>query len=228
MAIAYETLLPEIIPMVPGCPDTLIENTIRSAVIELCEKTGVYQLELDPVTTVANTFEYDLEPPSGTVVHKILWVVHDGKDLEPISTSLLEQRLPNWRDSDNAGTPEYFVKQGQSLFWMVPVPQSTKSSSTILRVELKPTHRSTTCDDNVMNDYHDTIINGALFRLLRLPSKEWTDYTGAQVYGSLFNEGLVAAERRARHADTGVARKTKYGGLYTRTANKRNRYGLGG
>ena len=65
--VKYEDLLPDIIPMVPGCTDTLIENTIRNTVIELCEKSEVYQAELDPVDTVANTYEYDFEPPTGTV-----------------------------------------------------------------------------------------------------------------------------------------------------------------
>ena len=91
--------------MVPSCPDTLIENSIRSALIEICEKTGVYQQELDPVTTIANLFEYDLEPPSGTVVHEILWVTYDCTDLEPITSALLEQRIPEWRKAGNEGTP---------------------------------------------------------------------------------------------------------------------------
>ncbi len=225
MAIAYESLLPEILPMVPGCPDTLIENNIRSAVIELCEKSGVYQAELDPVTTVNGIFEYDLEAPNQTAVHKIMWVVHEGRDLEPISTNLLEQRKPKWRDRDYFATPEYYVKQSQSIFWLVPVPNETKASSTVLRVQLKPTHTSTACEDDVMNDYRDAIVAGALFRLLRLPSKDWTDYSGAQVYGSLFNEHINNAERRARHADEGVARKVKYGGLYQPLSRKRNKYG---
>jgi hypothetical protein len=189
--------------MVPGCPDTLIENNIRSAAIEFCEKTGVYQAELDPVTTVANIYEYDLEPPSGTVVHKVMWV-------------------------DNAGTPQYFVKNSQSLFWLVPVPQATSPSSTVLRVQLKPTHTSTACDDDVMTDYREAIINGALTRLLRMPSREWTDYNGASVFNSLFAQGIQDAERRARHADEGVARKVNYGGIYSRVSSKRNRYGRGG
>jgi hypothetical protein len=228
MAILYESLLPEVIPMVPGCPDTLIENNIRSAAIEFCEKTGVYQAELDPLTTVANIYEYDLEPPSGTVVHKVMWVVHEGVDLEPISTNLLEQRLPKWRNRDNAGTPQYFVKNSQSLFWLVPVPQATSPSSTVLRVQLKPTHTSTACDDDVMTDYREAIINGALTRLLRMPSREWTDYNGASVFNSLFAQGVQDAERRARHADEGVARKVNYGGIYSRVSSKRNRYGRGG
>lgn len=209
----YESLLPEILPMVYGCPDTYAEKSIRSAVIELCEKAAVYQQELDPITTVANVYEYDFEPPRGTVVHKILWVTHDGDDLEPISTNLIEQRNPDWRNADYYGKPEYYIKQNQSTFWLVPVPSATQVSSTIMRAQLKPTHFSTACSTDVMNDYRDTIVNGALFRLLRTPSQPWTDLTGAQVYGSIFTQGVIDAERRARHADEGIARKVNYGGV---------------
>lgn len=227
MATSYESLLPEIIPMVPGCPDTLIENNIRSAVIELCEKTEVYQQELDPLTTVANIYEYDLEAPAQTSVCKLLWVTHLGNEIEAITTALLEQREPKWRDSNYYGSPKYFVKQSQSTVWLVPVPNATQVSSTIIRAVLKPTPSSTACDDGVMSDYRDTIVNGALFRLLRLPSKDWTDYAGAQVYGSLFNEGLVYAERKARQGDVRVSRKVNYGGIHKPYRFTRNRYSRG-
>lgn len=227
MAISYETLLPEILPMVPGCPDTLIENSIRSAVIELCEKAEVYQLELDPVTTVSNIFEYDLEAPSGTAVQKILWVSHLGKDLEPITTTLLEQRLPGWRDE--TGVPEYFVQQNSATFLLAPVPSTTQVGSTILRAVLKPTYSSNACDDDVMNDYRDTIVNGTLYRLLRIPNKDWTDLAAAGVYGQLFMSGVEMAERRARRADTSVSRKVKYGGSNSGAwRTRRRKYGTGG
>lgn len=225
MPTLYESLLPEVIPMVPGCPDTLIENHLRAATIELCERAPVLQAELDPVTTIAGIFEYDFEPPTGTVVHKILSVVHDGKDLEPVTPALIDQRMPDWRRTDRRGTPEYWVKVTQSLFWLVPVPALTQARSTYLRVQLKPTHTSDTTDDELIADYRDTIVNGALFRLLRLPSKDWTDYKGAQVYGTLFNEGVIEADRRARHADARIFRKVAYGGIHTSFAKRRNRYG---
>jgi len=226
MAISYESLLPSILPIVSGCPDTLVENNIRSAVIELCEKASVYQAELDPLTTVGNIYEYDLEPPSGTTVQKILWITHQGKDLEPITSTLLEQRLPKWRAGN--GVPEYYVQQGSSLVWLAPIPTTTGVSSTIVRTVLKPTHTSTACDNDVMNDYRDTIINGALFRLLRIPNQDWTDLQIAGVYGQLFNEGVENAERKARGADSGVARKVRYGGSSGAWRTRRNRYGGGG
>jgi hypothetical protein len=226
MAISYEALLPDILPMVPGCPDSLIKNNIRAAVIELCERASVYQAELDPLTTVGNIYEYDLEAPSGTAVQKILWITHEGKDLEPLTSTLLEQRIPKWREGN--GVPEYYIQQGSALVWLAPIPTATGVSSTIVRAVLKPTHTSSACDDGVMNDYRDTIINGALFRLLRIPNKEWTDLQGASVYGSLFNEGTMIAERKARGADTGVARRVRYGGTTGAWRTRSRHYGRGG
>ena len=226
MAISYEALLPEILPMVPGCPDTLIENNIRAAVVELCERASVYQAELDPVTTISNLFEYDLEAPSGTSVRKILWVTHQGKDLEPTTTTLLEQRLPKWRE--DSGVPEYFIQQSSATFILAPIPSATVVGSTIIRAVLRPTHTSTACDNDVMNDYRDTIINGALFRLLRIPNKDWSDLQGASVYGQLFNQGVEAAERRSRNADTAVHMSVKYGGSSGAWRTRRRRYGNGG
>ena len=226
MAIKYETLLPEILPMVSGCPDTLVENNIRAAVIELCERASVYQAELDPVTTVSNIYEYDLEAPTGTSVRKVLWVTHQGKDLEPLTTTLLEQRLPKWREE--SGVPEYFIQQTSSTFVLAPIPAVTTVGSTIVRAVLRPTHTSTACDNDVMNDYRDTIVNGALFRLLRIPNKDWSDLQGAGIYGQLFNQGVEDAERRSRNADTAVRRSVKYGGMSGPWRTRRRRYGNGG
>jgi len=229
MPIGYEELLPEILPLVPGCPDSLIENTIRSAVIELCQKSEVYQIGLDPVSTFPNMHEYDLEAPRETSVQKILWVTHQGRDLEPVTTTLLEQRLPRWRNKSEAGVPQYFVQQTAKTFWLAPVPAVQKINSTIVRAVLKPTFDSKACDTDVMNDYRDTIINGALFRLLRMPNKEWSDLPSAAVYGQLFTNGIEDAERRARKADTAVTRRVKYGGTSAGAWRTRGRrYGKGG
>ena len=43
MAIKYDTLLPDVLSMVPACPEVIAERAIRSAAIELCEKTDAYQ-----------------------------------------------------------------------------------------------------------------------------------------------------------------------------------------
>ena len=177
MATSYESLIPEIIPIVPACPDSLIHQHIRSTVIDLCERSFIYQKELDPITTVASIYEYDFDAPSGTVVHKIEWAVYDGDALEPATSGLLEQRKPDWRTT--TGTPEYILKQNQTSFIIAPIPASGKTEGLILRVALKPTHTSTSCDSTVMSDNRDAIVNGTLSRLLRIPAKEWSDINSA-------------------------------------------------
>jgi hypothetical protein len=76
-----------------------------------------------------------------------------------------------------------------------------------------------------MSDYRDAIINGALFRLLRLPSKEFTDYQGAQVYSALFSQGIRDAKLKASQGDMPVARKVRYGGVHKSYGLARKKYG---
>lgn len=217
----FESLLPDVLPSVYGCSDPVAIAAIRSAAIDFCTKSEVYQQELDPVTTVAKIYEYDLEPPKHTVVHKILWLINNGEKLEPVSTGLLEQRLPAWRDKANAGIPKYFVQQGQDVFFLAPMPAATKVESVILRAVLKPQVAALELDDEIINNHKDAIVNGALFRLLRTPAKVWTDYSAAQIYASLYAEGVKEAEDKARASNTPIARSVKYGGYHTSPTRRR-------
>ncbi len=217
----FESLLPDVLPSVYGCSDPVAISAIRSAAIDFCVKSEVYQQELDPVTTVAKIFEYDLEPPKNTVVHKILWAIFDGEKLEPLSTGLLEQRLPDWRDKANAGIPKYFVQQSQTIFYLAPMPSTTKVESVILRAVLKPTAAATVLDDEVVNNHKDAIVNGALFRLLRTPAKDWTDFQAAQMYAALYGQGIEDAKLEARAANAPIARSVKYGGYHTSPTRRR-------
>ena len=213
-SIKYEDLFPDILPLAQGCPDPLIINSVRSTAIDFCERTGAYQIELDPVTTVAGIHEYDLEPPSGYVVHNITVMTLEGRDLEALTSALVEQRYPKWRDT--TGTPEVYIKQSRGVFHLVPVPNAKSVSGIRIRAQLKPTSTSTACDSEILDEFRDTIVSGALNRILRIPNREWSDLRTEAVYSQLFNEGLVNAERRARGADERVAYKVGYGGVYTK------------
>ena len=76
-----------------------------------------------------------------------------------------------------------------------------------------------------MDDHREAIVNGTLFRLLRMPNREWSDLQGADVYRQIYNVGLTNAERKAKQSDTGVARKVRYGGPFLPLNRRRNRYG---
>lgn len=213
--ISYDSIFPDIIPHVGSCPDNLIESSIRSAVIEFCEQSEAYRVELDPISTVAGQFEYEFDVPTGTTLHSIEWITCSGTKLEPLTSGLLEERLPDWRNE--TGDPAYYVKQSSEVFFLAPVPEESKALAVRIRAILKPTYTGSATDLEVFNANRDAIINGTLSRILRMPNKDWTDLNAAAIYGASFNEGIARAYKRATQSDEAISRKVKYGGISTST-----------
>jgi|TARA_R100000951_G_scaffold97202_1_gene86782 hypothetical protein len=214
---AYSSLVKEVLPYVPLCPDSLVEQNIRAAAIEFCERSKAYILDMDPFNTIAGVYEYDFDIPTGTEVHQVLYMTHDGKDMDPISPRSLELNYPDWRD--RKGNPHVYLQKTPSTFWIVPVASGSKQ--VIASVALKPSRTSNNVDTTISNQYRDAIIYGALYRLLRMPSREWSDVGAAQEYLYQFNLEITQAELRARGGDLGVKRTVKYKGI----GLPRRRYG---
>tara|TARA_R100000234_G_scaffold119044_2_gene100959 strand:+ start:190 stop:864 length:675 start_codon:yes stop_codon:yes gene_type:complete len=213
----FSSLVKEILPYVPMCPDTLVESNLRSTTIELCERSKAYIHDMDPFTTVSGVYEYDFDIPVGTAVHQILYMTHDGRDMDPISPRSLEYNYPDWRD--RTGQPHVYLQKSPTTFWLVPVPSGGKEI--IMSLALKPTRTSNNIDTTFSNDYRDGIIYGTLYRLLRMPSREWTDINAAREYLLQFNQEIQQAELRARGGDLGVKRTVRYKGI----GKPRRRYG---
>jgi len=220
---AFSTLIREILPYVPNCPDTLVLSNLRSATIELCERSGAYVFDLDPITTISGVYEYEFDQPAGTDVHKILWMTYDGDDLDPTSPRSLELNYPDWRNKTSL--PQVYLQKTPDTFWVVPVPNSSVTNGLQVSVALKPTRTSNNISTDFSNDYRDGIIYGALYRLLRIPARDWTDPRAAADYLSLFNQEVTQAEQRARSGDLGVRRLVKYRGVGLSPRKRYKRYG---
>ncbi len=214
---SFSSLVKEVLPYVPNCPDTLIESNLRSATIELCERSKAYVYDIDPFNTISGVYEYDFDIPTGTEVHQVLLMTHYGNDMDPISPRSLELNYPDWRN--RTGQPHVYLQKTPTTFWIVPVPSGSKQ--VITSVALKPSRTSNNIDTNISNQYRDAIIYGTLYRLLRMPNREWTDIGAAQEYLYQFNLEITQAELRARGGDLGVKRTVKYKGI----GLPRRRYG---
>jgi len=214
---AYSSLVKEVLPYVPLCPDSLVEQNLRSATIEFCERSKAYVLDIDPFNTISGVYEYDFDVPTGTEVHQVLLMTHDGRDMDPISPRSLELNYPDWRN--RTGQPHVYLQKTPTTFWIVPVPSGSKQ--VITTVALKPSRTSNNIDTNISNQYRDAIVYGTLYRLLRMPNREWSDIGAAQEYLYQFNLEIKQAELRARGGDLGVKRTVKYKGI----GLPRRRYG---
>ena len=218
---SFESLVKDVLPYVPGCPDSLIQTNIRSAAVELCEKSKAFTFDLDPITTISGEYEYEFDQPSGTEVHQILWATYDGNDLDPISPRSLELNYPDWRDK--TGTPTVYLQKTVNTFWLVPVPNDGKEL--LVNVALKPTRTTNNIDTEFSNTYRDGIIYGTIFRLLRIPQKEWTDPIASADYFNLFQAEISDAELRGRGGNIGVKRTVKYKSAGLSPRKRYGRYG---
>ena len=214
---SYSSLVKEVLPYVPFCPDSLVEQNLRSATIEFCERSKAYILDMDAFNTISGVYEYDFDIPTGTEVHQVLNMTYDGRDMDPISPRSLEVNYPDWRD--RTGRPHVYLQKTPTTFWVVPVPSG--SFPLIASVALKPSRTSNNIDTTISNQYRDAIIYGTLYRILRMPSREWTDVNAAREYLAQFNLEITQAELRARGGDLGVKRTVKYKGI----GKPRRRYG---
>ena len=214
---SYSSLVKEVLPYVPFCPDSLVESNLRSTTIEFCERSKAYVLDMDAFNTISGVYEYDFDIPTGTEVHQVLHMTYDGRDMDPISPRSLEVNYPDWRD--RTGTPHVYLQKTESTFWLVPVPSGP--FPVIASVALKPSRSSNNIDTRISNQYRDALIYGTLYRLLRMPSREWTDVNAAREYLAQFNNEITQAELRARGGDLGVKRTVKYKGI----GKPRRRYG---
>ena len=149
-------------------------------------------------------------------------MTYDGDDLEPISTRSLELNDTDWRQKTSL--TQVYLQKNTSTFWVIPVPNSSVTNGLFLSVALKPSRTTSNIDTTFSNSYRDGIVYGTLYRLLRIPAKDWTDPQAAADYLSLFNQEVVQAELKARGGDLGVRRVVKYKGAGMSPRKRYKRY----
>ena len=203
MSVSYEKFFSNVVPEVIGCPEITVFNAIQNAAIEFCEKSLILQADHDPVTVVGNIVDYDLEPPTDTLVVKVMRAWLEGTELTALAPDLVNgpavyNRLYTSYQAA-PGTPNSFLQKDPRSISLWPLPDQNYTNSLTMRVALKPTRASTTIDDVIFEDYAETIASGALYRLMSSVGKSYTNVEMAGIHKGLFNQGINVARQRATH-----------------------------
>lgn len=200
---AYEDFFPNILPEVPGCAEVLAENAVRNAVIEFCEKSLILTRDHDPVSLKAGIVDYDLEPPTGYIVVKVMKAWLENNELTPLAPDFVREaavynRLFSSYQS-NSDTPRAFLQKDERTVSVWGVPDKDYKNGLTMRVALKPTRAATSVEDVLLEDYAETIASGALYRLMMSAGKPYTNNEMAAVHKGLFQQGINMARQRATH-----------------------------
>lgn len=200
---AYEDFFPYVLPEVAGAAEMVVEQAVRNAVIEFCEKSLVLTRDHDPITVKAGIVDYDLEPPTGYIVVKVMKAWLENQPLDPLAPDFVREAAVYNRlftsYQSAASTPRAYLQKDERTISIWQVPEKDYKNGLTLRVALKPTRASTDVEDVIFEDYAETIASGALSRLMMSPGKPYTNAELAGAHRLMFQQGINVARSRAVH-----------------------------
>lgn len=206
MAIrTFASLATRLAPSVPGCPQPVIEQYIRDAAIEACERTLAWRYKQPTIRLTQGVYEYPYETPTEAEVHAFITASINGDKAGVKTLDDISDMYPDWPSSDSTkrSDPRYILQIDQDNFAVAPVPDNAKTYDVNMFVVLKPLRSATGMDKTAFDDLENVIMHGALQQLLVMPDKNWSDRELAAYHAKQYLSKTV--ERRAR-ANIGAGR----------------------
>lgn len=201
----FSEIVTRLAPSVPGAPSVIVEQYVRDAAIEACERTLAWRYEQAPIRLTRGGHDYAYEPPNHSEVHAILTATVNGNKITPVSLDQMHDIYPKWPYSDNneEAEPRYITTIDVDHFAVAPIPDGKTNYDVRMIVALKPLRTATEMDKTAFDDLENVIMHGALQHLLVLPERSWSDRELASYHAKQFAYKL--SERRAR-ANLGTGR----------------------
>jgi len=194
----FSTIVSRLAPSVPGCPTPIIEQYVRDAAIEACERTLAWRYEQPKLRLTPGVYDYAYSAPTDAEVHAFLTVTVNGRKLAPVTIEHLHDIQPKWPEAttDERSEPRYITQLDADNFALAPVPDDAVKYDVKMIVVLKPLRTATKMDKSVLDELENVIMHGALQHLLVLPNKDWSDRELATYHAKQFS--FQISERRAR------------------------------
>lgn len=203
MAASYEDFFPNILTEAPGAAEMVVINAVRNACIEFCEKSLVLTRDHDPINLKQGVVDYDLEPPKGYIVVKVMQAWLENNPLTPLAPDFVREasvynRLFESYESNNS-TPRFYLQKDERSVSVWNPPEKDYPNGLTMRVALKPTRASESIESVILEDYAEVIAGGALSRLMMSVGKPYTNEKMAAVHRGFFEKGINVARQRATH-----------------------------
>jgi hypothetical protein len=173
MTTQIDVFLPHVLPSAPGCPDFSARSAVLEAAIEFCTKSHAWTETLDLVYLSNGTHSYELDLPKDTrlVMIKNIWAARG--ELTSKTMDEIGRELPDWQTA--RGDPRFFNQLNWEELRVYPTPNRPESAGLLVRAALAPKRTATTFPDSFADRNFQTIVSGALARLLVVPGQAWSN-----------------------------------------------------
>lgn len=201
MSVELTAFINGISPHVSGCPESLIINTVRDAIIRLCGDVTVWRDDIPAGNITILVDDYTITAPASTEIVSVVSLQYDETEIYPQTEEVLDGVDSGWR-AGISGRPSAFVHYAPNRIKFNRIPNATIVGGLVARVALKPTRTATTVEDVLYNDWRECIEHGALERLFRIPKKAWSDINLAAYHGKHFSFHINKAKNRIISGNT--------------------------
>lgn len=186
--VPIEDFLPFVLPFARGASEPAAVREIRSAAIEFCRRTKVWQEMLEPLDITATIQEVELIAPEDSEIERIESVFYHSTPLAPCAE---DQLLPTFGITPTStGAPlAYLQRIDQSYLVLAPIPRISESDALYVRASLIPSQTAAELPDALFKRYADEIAHGALGRLHQYHEKWANGQLAADKLG-LFNAAI--------------------------------------
>lgn len=184
-------------PMMLDCPIPIASQGILWAAIEFCERTRCW-LNTQTRTVNAGTKNIALTPDDDGLIMDVDSVTWDGGLLSAVTRQDADQILVK----EPTGTPYAFYRPNPETLSLAPAAASQGTLS--VTMYLSPTRQATTLPRFLYDLYWDAIEPGALWRLMKVPNRPWSDPNQATFHKQEFERLIGSYSARAGKDGTTV------------------------
>lgn len=195
---ALSAFTPYVAPEVAGCPEPLIEDAVRRAAIEFCERSRALR-EAVAVNTVATQDYVTLAPTGGDVAH-LYKLMYGDEELDKTTRADYDE------DGDSGQPQEYYIEPPNTLR-LYPVPDAIYAL--VAHVAVKPDRDATTLDDVLYNNWRDEIAAGARAKLMLMSGQPWFKPNDAELANAVFQAAIDRAAHRRATGNVGAPIRTR-------------------
>lgn len=210
--ISVSEFLSDISMSIGNVHDGIIERAVTGAAIEFCDRTGIWQDDLDPFVIQPNVAEY---PLSFDTTQKVLIVLTevaiDGHEVFPTTLTDLRGQQTHWQTLKTARPTHYFLPEPRVIRFF-RAPNEIATGDVVLTGRFKPTRKARHIPHVLYDGYYDAIVNGALGRLHSMKGRAWYSPADASESKRIFNEQADIAKIRVSRSGTTATPRTRIRG----------------
>lgn len=185
------------LPFARQCPEPVVEQMLRFAAIDFCERTRCWR----HITTQALTGQGPaVVAPVYATIHEFETAYHEGCELTP--TQFSDVAHDHLTDVSGGGTPRYITQVSPNTVSIYPYADGDLRLTLFLKPRFGQSFGQDSADPmhdsyNVVPEFlfiqhAETIAHGALARIKKIPEQSYTDYAEAANHAAEFERQVSA------------------------------------